>query len=66
MNLDVKVVDKTTLLLAVLSVAFMYLNRNYIHPIFLLGGGALAGIILVAIRSALGWETKLEKPKKSE
>ncbi|WP_373232549.1 chromate transporter [Cohnella sp.] len=55
------IVDKTTLLLVVISVEIMYLTRDYVHPIFLIGGGALVGIILVAMRTYLGWETKLEK-----
>ncbi|XEC93448.1 chromate transporter [Paenibacillus tarimensis] len=54
--------DKTTALLAGLTVALLLFGGRYIHPIILIVGGAAAGIAIVVIRKKwFGLETATEK-----
>lgn len=49
--------DKTTLILAFITVIVMY--YAHIHPVIIIVAGGLAGIVIVFIRGKLGLETKL-------
>ncbi|MBS4216972.1 chromate transporter [Bacillus sp. FJAT-49711] len=54
--------DKTTILAAILTLAALfYLN---IHPAIIILNGLVTGIVLVKVKSKLGFTTKLEKEEK--
>ena len=52
-------IDRTALILVVVTVVLML--TVHVHPVLLIAGGALAGILIVRIRNKLGWATRLKK-----
>ncbi|WP_028611381.1 chromate transporter [Paenibacillus harenae] len=54
-------VDKTTIGMIAATVALLYFFNQYIHPVILIIGGALAGIAMIWLRKKLGFKTKLHK-----
>lgn len=50
-------VDMASVMLILVTVALMYFTHNQIHPIFLIIGGAIAGMTIVGIRTKLGKKT---------
>lgn len=50
-------VDMASVMLILVTVALMYITHNQIHPIFLIIGGAIAGMTIVGIRTKLGKKT---------
>ncbi|NIK75099.1 chromate transporter [Paenibacillus castaneae] len=55
------IIDKASLLLVLTTVALMYFTHNQIHPILLILGGAIAGIVIIGIRTRLGRKTILHE-----
>ncbi|MFS0726666.1 chromate transporter [Paenibacillus sp. 1P07SE] len=55
------VVDKTTLTMIAITVGLLFLGHGVIHPVLIIVGGAIAGVIVVAIRNRIGLKTVLEK-----
>ena len=53
------VLDKTTLVVAMATVALLFLS--HLHPILLIVGGFFVGAAIVAVRAKLGIRTKLEQ-----
>lgn len=51
--------DKTTWLVAIMSVIVLYVLQ--VHPVFMIVGGILTGLIAVYIKKYLGIVTRLEK-----
>ncbi|MCC2685777.1 MAG: chromate transporter [Paenibacillaceae bacterium] len=58
------ILDKTTLAFTVLSMAAMLLFNHHIHPVALIIGGGIVGIVTVMIRKALGMVTRMDKHEK--
>lgn len=58
------VLDKTTLGVAVATIAVLFLP--HVHPVLMIVSGFFLGAVLVAIRTKLGLKTKLEAHGKEE
>jgi chromate transporter len=54
-------VDKTAVVLILLSVAILYFGSAYVHPLLLIVGGAGVGIMIMKIRAYLGKEIRMKK-----
>lgn len=54
-------VDKTAVLLIIVTVAVLYFGHPYIHPIFVIFGGAAAGMAIFRFRSNAGTATTLHQ-----
>ncbi|CAM4237290.1 chromate transporter [Paenibacillus alkaliterrae] len=54
-------VDITSVGLIALTVILMYFGHSFIHPVLLIFGGAIAGIVIVLIRQKLGCKTHLKQ-----
>ncbi len=55
------VVDFATGALAAIAVCLLLFGQGFVHPVWVIVFGALAGIAVVKIRSLLGKKTKLEE-----
>lgn len=57
-------VDKTTAVLILLSVILLLVLR--VHPLVIIIGGGILGILLVYVRRRLGYDTKLDSTEKEQ
>lgn len=57
-------VDKTAVLLIIVTVAVLYFGHSYIHPIFVIFGGATAGMAIFRFRSKAGAAPKSHQDEK--
>lgn len=58
------IIDRTTLMLTLITFVLMFFTP--IHPVLLIVGGGFAGIVIVAVRTKLGFKTKLEHNDQTE
>lgn len=58
------VLDKTTLAVAAGTVGVLYVLKW--HPVFMIIGGAILGIVIVQLRGWMGLKTKLEREKEEQ
>lgn len=58
------IVDKTTLVLILLSVLMLLVMK--VHPLVIIIGGGILGILLVYVRGRLGFDTKLGAAEKEQ
>jgi len=57
------IVDKMTVAFIIVAVVLLFVPQ--VHPIFIILGGGIAGIVIVPIRGRLGYETRL-RPQRQE
>lgn len=54
------ILDKATLITAAVTLAMLLFFNRFIHPVAIIAGGVLAGIVLMKLKEKLGYAIKLE------